>query len=487
MPGFESLALAVRPPVVARYFGELMIGVAVMIAVTASVGLAVNDVTFAGRAALMLLLALVTALFCRRFPAQPELQVNEALVVIALAFLAGSALMIWPLMSAGLDFWSAMFESISALTTTGLSTVSAIEEKAPSFLFARAWMQWFGGLVIVVLALALVITPGPAAKRLYGAEADASGIVAGTRRRGRRALAIYLMLLAVGAAVLFALGLSPFDALLHSLAAVSTGGFSTHDASIGALHGTGARFAVIGLTVCGAISLSLYPTGWRTGWSRVARDPQVRALMIAGGTASLALCLALSLLEGWSWSDSVRVGPLLAFSAQTTSGFEAAPVAELGAASKTVLILSMFIGGDVGSTAGGIKIVRFLLILRLAQFAVRRASLPPHAVFGPEDVAGQSDARESFAMLGVVSLFVLVIIVSWLPFLIAGMAPLDALFEVVSAVGTVGLTSGITDAALPKVLKLILCFDMLMGRLEIVAILLLLYPRTWFGRRADVR
>jgi len=485
MAQVESLALAVRLPVVARYFGELMSGIAVMIAVIAVAAVVLGDPTLAVRAGSMLLVAIVAVLVCRKFPAQPDLQVNESLVVIALIFVTGSALMVWPLMSGNLGPWDALFESVSALTTTGLTTVVDVEQRPASFLFARAWMQWCGGLVIAVLALGLVIEPGPAAKRLFGADTEDAGIVGVTRQRARYALVVYVALLAFGTVLLLGLGVGLFDAVVHSLAAVSTGGFSTRNDSIAGLGGVPVQTAVIGLAFCGAISLSLYPRVWRAGWTRMFRDAELRALFVTGCAVSLLLVLSLTLVEGRSWSESLRAGPLLAFSAQTTSGFEAARIAELGSASKATLILSMFIGGDVGSTAGGIKIVRFLLILRLVQFLVRRTCLPQHAVLGIGSDVRRAQPAEAFSMLAVVFLFVLAIIASWLPFLFYGFPALDSLFEVVSAVGTVGLTSGLTAPDLPATLKAILCLDMLMGRLEIVAIILLFYPRTWIGRRAN--
>jgi len=188
-------------------------------------------------------------------------------------------------------------------------------------------------------------------------------------------------------------------------------------------------------------------------------------------------------MEGFSWQEGLQLAPLLAFSAQTTSGFEATPVADLGTGSKLILIVSMFIGGDAGSTAGGIKIVRFLLVLRLVQFVFQRTRAPRHAVLQLES-AGWFDVRESYAMLALISMFIMVIVASWLVFLVLEFPPVDALFEVVSAVGTVGLTSGVTDSQLGVLPKAVLCIDMLMGRLEIIAVLLLFYPGTWIGKRA---
>jgi len=486
MAGFESLAYAVRVPVVARYFGELLLGIVVMIAVTAGCALVAGDTDFAERAGLMLLLATAGALFCRRFPTQPDLQVNESLVVIALTFLVGSSLMVWPLMAGGLTFWDATLESVSALTTTGLSTVEDIEHQTPAFVFARAWMQWYGGLVIVVLALGLVVEPGPAAKRLFGAEMEGAGLIGGTRARVRRALVVYSALLVFGIALLLALGVGPFDALVHGLAAVSTGGFSSRDASIAGLGGPAVQIAVTVLCFCGAISLSLYSTEWRHGWKQLFADTELRAILLSVCLVTVILYLSLVLVDGRPWSDSIRVAPLLAFSAQTTSGFEAVRVADLGAASKATLILSMFIGGDMGSTAGGIKIVRFLLILRLVQLLLRRTCLPRHAVLELDGSDDRFHVREIMAMLAVIFLFIAAIVASWLIFLFYGFSPLDSLFEVVSALGTVGLSAGLTSSALPPLLKAVLCVDMLMGRVEVVAIVVLLYPRTWLGRRAEV-
>jgi trk system potassium uptake protein TrkH len=392
--------------------------------------------------------------------------------------------MIWPLMAGGLTFWDATLESVSALTTTGLSTVEDIEHRMPAFVFARAWMQWYGGLVIVVLALGLVIEPGPAAKRLFGAETEGAGLIGGTRARVRRALVVYSALLVFGISLLIALGVGPFDALVHSLAAVSTGGFSSRDASIAGLGGPAVQIAVTVLCFCGAISL--YPSKWRGGWKQLFADAELRAILLSVCLVTIILYLSLVLVDGRPWSDSIRAAPLLAFSAQTTSGFEAVRVAELGAASKVTLILSMFIGGDMGSTAGGIKIVRFLLVLRLVQLLLRRTCLPQHAVLELDGSDDRFQVREIMAMLAVIFLFIVAIIASWLTFLFFGFSSLDSLFEVVSALGTVGLSAGLTSSALPPLLKAVLCVDMLMGRVEVVAIVILLYPRTWLGRRAEV-
>ena len=127
--------------------------------------------------------------------------------------------------------------------------------------------------------------------------------------------------------------------------------------------------------------------------------------------------------------------------------------------------------------------MRLLILLRLLQMMMNRLAMPPHAVADPCLAGHRLDTDDLLQAMQLILLFVGVVALSWLPFLLLGYDPLDALFEVVSASGTVGLSTGITRPQLEPVLKGVLCFDMLAGRLEIVALLVTLYPRNWIGRR----
>ena len=168
---------------------------------------------------------------------------------------------------------------------------------------------------------------------------------------------------------------------------------------------------------------------------------------------------------------------------QTTTGFSSLDVGGLQPLSKVILMLSMFGGGDIGSTAGGVKILRLLVLLRLLQFIIRTTGAPSHAVNEPWLGGRRLSQPEFVAVLSLLAMFILVILLSWLPFLALGYDPLDGLFEVVSATATTGLSAGIATPGLESALKGVLCLDMLAGRLEIVALLVLLYPGTWFGKR----
>jgi trk system potassium uptake protein len=382
-----------------------------------------------------------------------------------------AALMTYPLAAEGLSPLDAWFESVSGVTTTGLSLVPNPELRSDAFLFTRAWMQWFGGLGIVVLSLALAFGRTEDMRRLADAGADEESLAEGTRIHARRAFTIYVLLTVAGLLLVLPTDLPPFDAVIHTLAAISTGGFGGVSDSL-AGFGRGAHLALLAVSLLGALPLFLYYRAWRSGPASLRFDPELRALIIAVALVTVLLWW----LGGLSPADAL----LQAGSAQTTTGFATVDLSELDPAAKGVLILSMATGGGVGSTAGGIKLLRLLILIRMIQLAVMRVQLPRHAVVQPAVGDRTLDGLQIEHALVLILLFVLLVLGSWMVFLVAGYPALDALFEVVSATATVGLSVGITGPDLEPGLKLLLSLNMLAGRLEIVALLVLLFPGTWY-------
>lgn len=421
-----------------------------------------------------------------RLEASVDVRASEAMTATALVFLVAALGMAWPLSSDQVPLLDAWFESVSAITTTGLSTLGDVQDHSPAFLFTRAWMQWYGGLAIVVLALALVLEPGIAARRLVAGEVDVTDVMGGTRLRARQALVVYLLLTALAVALLLLAGAAPFDAVIHALAAVSTGGFSSHNDSLAGLGGAGAEVAATVACFTGALSLMLYVRLWQGHWRAVLQDDDLRAILWLILAGAVLLGLGMVFVGGRSWGEALHHAPLMAASAQTTTGFSTLDVAGLDAGSKLVLAAAMFVGGDAGSTAGGIKIGRLLVLVAVIRLVILRTRMPLHAVAEPQLYGRRIESPEVYAALSVVFLYVLVIAVSWLLFVAARQPALEALFEVTSATGTVGLSAGLSAPELAGPLKLLLTADMLMGRLEIVALIVLVNPRTWFGKRAEV-
>lgn len=477
-----GLHYAVRLGVIAKYVGQLGLVLATLTLVPALVALLLGEFDHALAFVPPLLVLLLGWALTHRLPPPSQVQINEGMIVVALLFLLAPLLMCYPLMQMGLSLPDALFEAISAVTTTGITSLPSQQGLPESFLFGRAWMQWYGGLGIVVLSLALLIPPGTVAKGLAVNEAEADNLVGGMRAHARHILLIYLGL-TVGALLLNRLAnLDGFDSLLLSLSAVSTGGFAPGDDSLATLVWP-AQWTVSLGCLAGAIPLTLY---YGRGEEQAGNRLQLAALLLFIVVLALLLALRLHLDNGLSWRQAFHHAPLLAISAQTTAGFSSLDPAALSNGSKVLLILAMLAGGGVASTAGGIKLLRLLIAWSALRQFLRRSSLPRHAVLEPSLAGRRLPNEEIHAALLLILLFALLVLLSWLPFVLQGYPPLDALFEVVSACGTVGLSSGLSQSDLPGLLRGILALDMLMGRLEILAWLVLCYPGSWIGRRREV-
>ena len=479
-----TLQRPVRLAVLGKYLGQLAIVLAALALPPLVAATVDGDAAAILRYVLTLVVLLSIGLPLARLPAPPTpIQGNEALVIAALAFILGAFAMAFPLMGPGLSWLDAVFESTSAITTTGLTTLASVEDKPRYFLFARAWQQWYGGLGIAVLSVALLSGYDAAARQLLDPQAMHENLDTSARLFARRAFLTYTVLTLGGSGALWWSGLPPFEALTHALAAISTGGFSTRDASLAAFPGWTPRLVTMSLSLAGAVALPLYFLAWRQGWRKLAANVELHALLALCALSSALLALLLYHAQGAWQPDLAGHAVLIAISAQTTTGFASLPVVELDATAKLTLILCMLVGGSVGSTAGGIKLWRLLLLLRLSQLMLRRLAMPNHAVaelrLGGRIVEADELTRGLLLML----LFATAVLCSWFPFLWFGHDPLNALFEVVSALATTGLSAGIAGPDLHPLLKGVLCADMMLGRLEIVAVLVLFAPRTWLGRR----
>lgn len=486
MTQFEELSYAVRLPVVLKYFGQYCFVLSVLTLVPAV--MAVLDASW-WQAVCFGVLAIGSSTLgglLARIGGSAHVQTNEAMVLVVGIFLFTSVVMTIPFLFEGLGFWEAWFESVSACTTTGLTTLATVENRSPTFLFTRAWMQWYGGLGIVVFSVAIVIYPGLTARRLMQFGLEQGSVIGNTRVHARRVLFVYGILTVIAIVGLLFFGESLFDSITIACAAVSTGGFAPYDASLAGLPGGWFPWMLtILFCFAGAVPLILYERVFRGDWGVVFRSTQLRMLVGLSCLTVIALFLCLWAVQHLDAATAMRQAPLLGISAQSTAGFSTLEVASLHPLTKLVLILAMSIGGGLGSSAGGMKVWRLIIVWRVLQLLIARTSTPPHAVLEPKAKGGRLENEETTEATMIVALFLVTIVLSWLPFVALGYDALDSLFEVVSATGTVGLSTGIACAELPNFLKLVLCCDMLLGRLEIFAFLVAFHPRSWLGHRSE--
>ena len=479
----STLSFAIRLRVVVKYLGLLSFMLAVLAAVPMIVSIAVGEYFLTQRYLVVIALLAIVGMIGTKIEHSDELQNNEALTITALAFLLTPLLMTYPIMGSGMDFIDAWFEAVSAITTTGLSTVEDLTNKPTTFLFARAWMQWYGGLGIVVLSVALLMGHHTAIKRLVGSGSES--MMTTTRIYARRMLIIYSIITVIGFIVLWWLLGDLFLALTHTLTAVSTGGFSSLNNSLGDISYWSGRYTIILLSLLGALPLVLYYRIFRGSWREVFGDPEFKVLLTMIFVIGILLSISIHKDLNLSWEDAFGHGILMGISAQTTAGFTSININQLGSASFAILITAMFIGGGVGSTAGGVKILRLIIFFRMIQLLFQRSAMPSHAVIQTRIGDKALEENEISGALLLIILYLIVIFISWSVFLLYDYPPLQALFEVCSAMGTVGLSSGVTSPDLEPLLKSVLCIDMLLGRLEIIALLIILYPPTWIGKHKE--
>ncbi len=415
-----------------------------------------------------------------------RLQRNESLALVALVFIVLPLIQSIPVMGFGIPFVDAWFEAVSGVTTTGLSTLGTIEDKPVSFLFARGWMQWVGGLGIVVLALALVLQPGLVTLKLGFNSREVEDVVGGTRAHARRILIVYVILTMAIVLALLASGSGMTDSWVHAMAAISTGGFANHDDSLAGVS-TLQRGIVLAGCLAGAVSFHLYYRRQFANWGKVFGD--VQFLLLLGLIAVVTALLYVSLSHNPALSPLARGEQALwmAVSAQTTAGFATMPPQEMGPGSLAVLSLAMLIGGGLGSTAGGIKVLRLMIVLRVVQLYMQRLSASRNARIADRFLGTPLTSSDIQGVLAVCMAYAATLLVSWLMFLHHGHDPLRALFEVSSALGTAGLSAGLTGPELDPVLKIVLIVNMTIGRVEALAVFVLLTPNNWLGKRRNVQ
>lgn len=478
-----TLHYAVRARVLLKQLGQLLQMLAWLTFVPCGVSLWFGEIPLAGAYGLLAILSFGIGWPLGRLEASSHIQANEALIVTALIFLVASLLNAIPMLVSGLSFTDAFFEAVSGVTTTGLSTVANVEHMSQGFLFARAWMQWYGGLGFAVMSIALILGYTIAARRLLDSGAG-EALATTTRTYARQVLRGYIMLTAFGVLALWPFAGNGFDAIVHSMAAVSTGGFSNFNENLAGIPNAGFQVVATIISLAGAIALPVYIRALRQGPRALFIDEELRWL--CGLTVLWWSILTWEfLMRDLALADAVLHGFTFAASAQSTTGFSTLPGAMLSPVALAVLIPAMIIGGGVGSTAGGIKLLRLLILIKLLKSVFVRPGLAPHAVWQAKVGGRALDASEANQALVILVLFLAVIFVSWILFLAYGYDPLQSLFEVVSATCTTGLSTGITSADLPPVLKYVLCADMLLGRVEILALLLLFFPPTWMGKRGE--
>lgn len=367
-----------------------------------------------------------------------------------------------------LDYLSALFEGTAGWSGTGL-TMYSNPSKLPHILqFWRSFSQWIGSAGIIVLAIVVLFRPGSGAFTLYKSEGREERIRPSVISTARIIWLIYLFYTVVGIIILFLLRMPAWEAINHGMTAIATGGFSIRDDSV-ATYSAPIKFVIILLMILGATSfLAHYELLYRK-IKKFIRDIQFQAMLII----ILIGIIILSLL-GAPFFEAV----FQFISAITTTGFSTTNIAEWQENAKFILSLAMIVGGAAGSTAGGIKLIRLVLLFKGAGWKLKKAFLPLRSAF-PYKFGRyfllKEEAMEILGEASVISfLWIFLIICSTLIVSSStGESFINSFFEVCSAQGGVGLSVGITKISMAGIAKFMLILNMWIGRLEIIPFLVL--------------
>jgi len=425
-----------------------------------------------------------------------EIMLTEAFVVSAGGWLIVSLIGSIPyIFLAGMSPVDAYFEAMSGFTTTGMTVISNVEILPRSLLFWRALTQWVGGIGIVLFFLLFVSPSGLGVWRLYRAEAREEKALATTRETVKYMWKLYALYTAACIlALIFLAGFSPFDAVAHAFTVLSTGGFSTRNASIGAFGNPVAEAILVIFMIVGATNFIVYIRTLRYRSLRVLlRCVELRACLLIVAAASLLMTADLYFNGGFtSPLEALRQSLFHVASILTTTGYTLSDISGFPAFTTWILTILMVVGGGLGSTGGAVKIIRIVVIIKAVHYMVSKAALPERAI-KPFKVGGQVIGEtEVFRIMSFISAyFVLILLEGMLITLLGGFDPLTALSGALSAQGNVGPSLLPVSANLPDPVKAVLIFGMWAGRLEIFPILALISPYTWreisrhrhYGRR----
>jgi trk system potassium uptake protein TrkH len=384
------------------------------------------------------------------------------------------------------SFTNAYFESISGFTTTGASILSDIEAVPKGILFWRSQTQWLGGMGIIVLSIAILPFLGIGGMQLYKAEIP-SPVVDKLKPRisetAKTLWKVYGLLTILQILFLAMGGMSLYDAVSHAFCTLPTGGFSTRNASVAHYGSLYLDLVIIFFMITAGINFSLHYRLIKGDLKAFWKDAECRVFLCLVAVLILATAMNIHGTIYPKLSDAIHHAAFQVSSIITTTGFVTADYDKWPAFSKYILVLCMFLGAMAGSTGGGIKIMRVMILIRHSYRELFRL-IHPHAVIIVK-LGGRPVPPDVLSSIwGFFILYVALFVLASLFMSSLGLDVISAFSSVAACIGNVGPGLGLVGPAtnflvVPTLGKWILVFCMLLGRLEIYTVLVLLVPEYW--------
>jgi trk system potassium uptake protein TrkH len=416
-----------------------------------------------------------------------DLYIKEALVITAFSWFLAGVFGALPYMFEGTfnTFTSAFFEAVSGFSTTGSTAIVVVENESRALLYWRSLTQWLGGMGIIVLFIAILPRLGVGAKHLFKSEVPGP-ITSSFRPKLKETSGIlwkfYLGFTLAEIIVLKLLGMSVYDSICHSLTTMSTGGFSTITASISGFNNPAIEYALCFFMFAAGVNFYLYFLIAKGHTTSVFKDPEFKIYAAITGTAAIILTIAIFSIHG-DFFVAFRKALFQTIAISTTTGFGTDNFEVYPSYAKIILIVLMFIGGSAGSTAGGMKVSRIMVLVKLVRAELFKAVHPKAVVaikIGDNPI--QNDIAKSIA--GFFILFIIVFVVGSIFMAALGLDIITAFSSVVACLANIGPGLGRVGsienfAFIPEIGKLFLSFCMILGRLELFTVMALAMPAFW--------
>lgn len=416
-----------------------------------------------------------------------DLSVREGIAITSLSWILVTFLGMLPYVFGGyLNILDGILECISGLSGTGATVITDIEVLPQSLLVWRSLTHWLGGLGIIVIFIALFPQFGHGIVHMMDAESTgptSDRMLPRVRQMAKALFTVYVVLTTAATVALMACGLDFLTALEHAFSTIATGGFSPYNDSVAHFNSPLIEGVLALFMILSSANFSIYVAAWRKGIGVIFRDTEFRlyVALVLGASALMSL----NLIYGASYDplEAVRETFFQAASISSSTGFVSADFDQWPSFSKGILLFLMFCGGCAGSTAGGLKVTRLMLLMKTMRSVVQQ-KLSPRSVV---QVHSNGEDYNEEILYGVARFFVAYVILDilWTVLFIGdGVPTLDAIGLSVSTMGSCGPAFGTvgptcTYAELPVFSKVIVCISMLMGRLEMFPVLALLMPSFW--------
>ena len=419
---------------------------------------------------------------------EPQFEVRETFVLTVSSWLAISLFASLPfvLSSAAPTFTDAFFEAISGLTTTGATVFKDLDYAPPGILLWRSLLQWLGGIGIVVMAMTILPALKIGGMQLFRSEfSDRSEkYFPRVSQIASAILSTYLMMSALCGVAYWLAGMTPFEAICIMMSTVSTAGFAPTDISLGFFDNVWIEVIAIIFMIMGSTTLLLFTRFLQGDPKPLFYDSQVRVYL-------LLMIMSSGFMSFWLWwtdqydaLTALRHATFSVASISSTTGFTTADFNTWGSFPLIFLFLLMFIGGCTGSTAGGIKIFRYQILFKAAKQQILQLRRP-HGVFVPLYNDQKLKETDFMSVLAFFALYIFCYAALALSYSLCGLDVLSSLSGSATILGNVGpgLGSQIGSlgyyGALPELAKWLTIFGMLLGRLELLTILILFTPNFW--------